>query len=61
MTQAAARTLPLVLSEFRNQIKIVTHDSIPYLIDYVEIFSMLSPAEIATNSHGGAHVNRRHH
>jgi hypothetical protein len=31
MTQAAARTFPLVFPEFRNQIEIVTHDYSPLI------------------------------
>jgi hypothetical protein len=38
-TQAAARTFPLVFTEFRNQIEFITHRSTPYLIDLLRLFS----------------------
>jgi hypothetical protein len=58
VTQAAARTFPLVFTDFRNQIEIVIHDLAPYLIDFVEIFSTVSPAKAATSRRRGAHSNR---
>jgi hypothetical protein len=58
VTQAAARTFPLVLTDFRNQIEFVTHDCTPYLIDFVEILSTINPAAAATSRRRGAHGNR---
>jgi hypothetical protein len=58
VTQAAARTFPLVLTDLRNQIEIVTHDYAPYLIEIVEVFSTEFPAEAATSRRRGAHGNR---
>jgi hypothetical protein len=57
MTQAAARTFPLVLTEFRNQIEIVSHDHSPYLTEFAGVSPAIDYTQIATNLRKGAHLN----
>ncbi|MDH5617052.1 MAG: hypothetical protein OEZ11_00285, partial [Gammaproteobacteria bacterium] len=59
MTQAAARTFPLVFTDVRNQIEIVIHDSSPYPIDFARVYLAIANAQVATNPRKGAHLNVR--